>query len=510
MNYSLQEATRISHIPRYWATATPDAVALHEPDQQRTVTYGALWAAVEAAARLLRDNGVQAGDRIMLVSENCAAQIALLFAAAELQAWPVIVNARLSEREIDVIRAHCVPRVLLFTTGISSDACVHAARYRALDTDIGGLGTVAISAPDAAAVAEAADLAADVAAMIYTSGTTGTPKGVMMRHAGLLHFAQVSSTSRNMEPRDVAHAVLPISHIFGLATVLLATMYAGASLYLQARFTAEETLRALAEGKLTILQGVPTMFTRLLKLINERGGKAPAPTLRYLYTGGAPLDPTLKRDVEAVFSLPLHHGYGMTEYAGSLFITRFDRPRSDCSAGEIVAGAELRIVDEHGADQPPGVPGQLWVRGPGTMLGYYHAPDQTAQALLPGGWLNTGDIGRSDPDGALFVVGRTKDLIICSGFNVYPIEVESVINSFPGIRLSAVVGRPIQNCDEEVVAFVETDGSVPFEEAALHAFLKTRLSPYKRPAAIREIEAIPTTASGKLLKQGLKQLALDA
>lgn len=510
MNHSLQDATRISHIPRYWAEATPDAVALEEPDQQRSISYGALWEAVEAAARLLRDHGVRTGDRVMLVSENCAAQIALLFAAAELEAWPVIVNARLSEREIEVIREHCVPRVLLFTSAISSDARVHAERYQAVDTDIGGLGMVAITAPDAAAVAEPAALAADVAAMIYTSGTTGTPKGVMMRHAGLLHFARASSASRNMQPRDVAHAVLPISHIFGLGTVLLATMYAGASLYLQPRFTAQATLRALAEGRLTILQGVPTMFTRLLQLIGENGGTVQAPRLRYLYIGGAPLDPTLKRDIEALFGLPLHHGYGMTEYAGSIFITRFDRPRSDCSSGEIVAGAELRIVGEHGAEQAPGLPGELWVRGPGTMLGYYKAPEQTAQALLPGGWLNTGDIGRTDPDGALFVVGRTKDLIICSGFNVYPIEVESVINSFPGIRLSAVVGRPIQNCDEEVVAFVETDGSTGFDEAALHVFLKSRLSPYKRPVAIREIETIPTTASGKLLKQSLKVLALTA
>ena len=510
MNATLQDVKRISDIPRYWAKASPDAIALNEPYQKQTVSYGVLWAAVEVAVELLRNSGVQSGDRIMLVSENCSAQIALLFAASELQAWPVIVNARLSEREIDVIRAHCVPRVMLFTCAISSDARAHAERYHATLADIDPLGMVAITTANPAALAEPMEMANDVAAMIYTSGTTGTPKGVMMRHEGLLHFAKLSSASRNMVQGDVAHAVLPISHIFGLATVLLATMYAGASLYLQPRFTAEGTLQALAEGGLSILQGVPTMFTRLLTLINATGGKVSAPKLRYVYAGGAPLDPTLKRDVEACFGLPMHHGYGMTEYAGSLFITNFDRPRSDCSSGEIVPGAELRIVSEQGVDQLPGVPGELWVRGPGTMRGYYLAPEQTAQALLPGGWLNTGDIGRTDPDGALFIVGRTKDLIICSGFNVYPIEVESVINTFPGVRLSAVVGRPIENCNEEVVAFVETDDSGQFDQAALQAFLKTSLSPYKRPVAIVQIAVIPTTISGKLLKQSLKLLAVEA
>ncbi|MGH8808116.1 MAG: class I adenylate-forming enzyme family protein [Noviherbaspirillum sp.] len=510
---TLADAVRISDVPRYWAQHAPDAIALFDSGAPVTpVTYAALWRTVLQAREVLQENGVQAGDRVMLVSENCAAQVVLLFAISELGAWPVTVNARLSEREIEVIRVHCEPRLQLFTTGISPDARAHAQRCRAREIRIGGVdgwGGLAASATDKRARPEPAAIAQLVAALIYTSGTTGTPKGVMISHRGLLSFAQISSASRRMSASDIAHGVLPMSHIFGLATLLMATLYAGASVYLEPRFTAEGTFKALAAGGVSILQGVPTMYTRLLSYLDEHRMTAHAPRLRYVYTGGAPLDPAQKRAVEATFGLPLHHGYGMTEYAGSLFITDIDNPRSDCSAGRIIADAELKTVDEQGRDLPPGTPGEIWVRGIGTMLGYYRAPELTAQALMPGGWLNTGDIGRVDPDGALHILGRTKDLIICSGFNVYPIEVEAVINSFPAIRQSAVVGRSTADCNEEVVAFVERSPGATLDLVELREYLKARLSPYKRPVAIHEIEVIPTTASGKLLKNGLRKMAAD-
>ncbi|MGN8554851.1 UNVERIFIED_CONTAM: fatty acid--CoA ligase family protein, partial [Microbacterium sp. SLM126] len=309
---------------------------------------------------------------------------------------------------------------------------------------------------DTSSAREPADVARDVAALIYTSGTTGQPKGVMVTHRGLLHYARVTADTRGIGPGDCAYAVMPMSHIFGLATLLLATFQGGGSLYLVARFNVNDACAALQREAISILQGVPAMFSRILAHLHKQGiATLPTRRLRYLYTGGGPLEPTLKRNVETLFGQPLHHGYGMTEYAGSLFITRMDRPRSDCSAGEIVEGAALRIVGPDGEPVPAGTPGELWVKGPGVMRGYYRAPAQTAEALRPDGWLNTGDIGRLGPDGALYIVGRTRDLIIRSGFSVYPIEVESVINGHPSVRLSAVVGRPAADGNEEVVAFVE-------------------------------------------------------
>lgn len=496
----------IHDIPRHWAAQTPAAPCLFESGA--VISYGELWQRIEAARDWLAAQGVGEGDRVMVVGENCNEMVVTLFASSLLHAWPIQVNARLSAREIDNIRDHARPALVLFTGHVSDVAAAHGARLgaQASGCPVYADGVVALraaSAPERVASAQARQ----VATLIYTSGTTGAPKGVMVPHVGLTHFARISATSRDMGQADVAYGALPMSHIFGIATVLMATLYAGASLFMRPRFDGNDVFEALEVPGVTILQGVPTMFTRILAVAAQHGaGPGEYPRLRYLYTGGAPLDPTLKCDVETLFGQPLHHGYGITEYAGSLFITRMDAPRADCSAGHIVEGVEIEITDDAGTPLPAGERGQIRVRGPGVMLGYYRNPEQTAEALLPGGWLNTGDLGYLDADGALFISGRSKDLIIRSGFNVYPIEVESVINAFPGVRQSAVVGRPASDGNEEVVAFIETQQGASVDHKALDAYLRESLAPYKRPAEIRTIDVIPTTASGKLLKQPLRAL----
>ncbi|QYY34001.1 acyl--CoA ligase (plasmid) [Cupriavidus pinatubonensis] len=499
---------RISDIPHHWAVQTPGHAAVLEDG--RTVTFAQLWGRIEAAQRYLQTQGVGTGDRVLIVAENCLAVITLVFALSELGAWPVVVNARLSPREVEEIRAHCRPRLMLFSHAASPDALRHGIRYRAREIAPEGVGPLMVSAIDETSGREPETLAHEVAVLIYTSGTTGHPKGVMVTHRGLLHFARVTVESRRMHAGDCAYAVMPMSHVFGLGTLLLSTLQAGATLYLSARFNAADVTAAIRQGTITLMQGVPTMFSRILAYVRTSGAPlAPSPQLRYLYTGGGPLDPTLKQEVEAMFGQPLHHGYGMTEYTGSLFVTRMDRPRRDCSAGEIVEGAELLVVGPDGKPAPEGEPGELWVRGPGVMRGYYRAPELTDEALRPDGWLNTGDIGRLGPDGALFIVGRTKDIIIRSGFNVYPIEVESVINTHPSVRLSAVVGQPAADGNEEVIAFVEIKDGEKFDAVALQEYLVDRLSPYKRPEKILRVGTIPTTASGKLLKHQLKQMVAN-
>jgi long-chain acyl-CoA synthetase len=410
----------------------------------------------------------------------------------------------MSPREIEVIRAHCCPRVSIFTSHSSRDAAQHAERARAHYLTSGRFAGLAIGPTDASAVAESEELARQVATVIYTSGTTGSPKGVMVTHRGLLHFCGVSSSSRGLAPSDRVYAALPLSHIFGIATVVLATLYAGASIYLERAFSPERALDALSKSEISILQGVPIMFRRLLTQLQQRSQSPNFAKLRYLYTGGGPLDASLKRQVEAMFGLPLHHGYGMTEYAGSMFITRVELPRKDCSSGLLNPGCSVRIVDAHGQDVPSGSAGDILVRGPGTMLGYYRAPEATCEALSEDGWLKTGDTGRIEPDGALFVVGRSKDLIKRSGFNVYPIEVEALLNACAGIKLSAVVGRPLPDGDEEVVAFVELETGARFDAADIAASLVNQLAPYKRPARILPIAVMPVNANGKVLKHELK------
>lgn len=504
MQERLAQANKICDIIRIWAEQAGSSPALRDPELQ--MTYSELWRSIEGAARRLTAEGVGCGDRVMLVAENCIPQIVLTFACVLLGAWPVNVNARLSSREIEAIRTHCHPRLMAFSSAISVEAKAHASRQGALpwrgDELFEGFSLIAAVGP---VVREERELAQDVAALIYTSGTTGAPKGVMVRHQGLLHFARVSCTSRSLGPSDRVYGVLPLPHIFGFATILLTTLYAGACLVLERRFTPERLLEVLAHERITTFQGVPTLFTRVLEYLRNSSTRLYAPDLRYLYSGGASLDLAVKREVELAFGLPLHQGYGMTEYAGSMFITRTDAPRDDDSSGHRNEGVELRLLDNDGNEVAPGQVGAIQIRGPGVMRGYYRSPEATAEVLSDDGWLTTGDLGRLDASEALFVVGRSKDLIIRSGFNVYPVEVEAVLNAWPGIQLSAVVGNLQAGGDEEVVAFVELQPGHRLSMSLLRAYLDHELAPYKRPARVIILHRIPVTINGKLQKLLLRE-----
>jgi long-chain acyl-CoA synthetase len=498
---------RLSDIPQRWAALEPDRVALAEGSLR--FTYRQLADAVEQAAAQLREGGLRPGDRLMILAENCIAQVVLIFAAARIDVWAVNVNARLSDREVDAIRDHSRPRRIVYTVSASPEAQAHAARHAAELIRLNGVGDVALGKLDESCVPEPvqADGKDQVAALIYTTGTTGQPKGVMLTHRNLLFIAATSSLVRGLLPSDRAYGVLPITHVFGLASVALGTLYAGASLHLASRYTPAALIDALRNDGLTIVQGVPAMYARLLEY--DFGDWNPADSrLRFIYAGGSPLDQTLKDQVERMFGRPLHNGYGMTESSPTISQTRIESPRHDTSVGSAIPGVDIRIVDAAGADVPRGEAGELWVRGPNVMKGYYRNPELTAQVLDKDGWLNTGDIVRQEDGGALFLVGRTKELIIRSGFNVYPVEVEAALNAHPAVVQSAVVGRQAEDGNEEVVAFVELDpGFGPTDPQALHAWLESRLSPYKRPARIIVMDAMPAAATGKILKGRLKELA---
>ena len=499
---------RLSDIPARWAAQAPEAPAVSQGGV--AWSWRRLAQAVDEGAALLQGLAVRPGDRVVIVGENCPAQIALIFAAARLDAWSVNVNARLSPGEIDAIREHGAARPAIYTVAVSPDAAAHADRHGAARTAQPLLGELALGALNDVCEPEpvAASGAEQVAALVYTTGTTGHPKGVMLTHRNLLFIAAVSSRLRQLSPADRVYGVLPISHVYGLASVMLGTLYAGATLHVVPRYAPQAMIDALDNEGITVLQGVPAMYARLLEA--ARGAWSPARTrLRFLYAGGSPLDPTLKAEVEQVFGQTLHNGYGMTESSPTISQTRVGSPRRDTSVGPAIPGIELRIVDGDGADVAEGQPGELWVRGPNVMKGYYREPELTAEVLRPGGWLNTGDVARRDPDGALFIVGRTKELIIRSGFNVYPVEVEAALNSHPAVSQSAVVGRSVADGNEEVVAFVEPDPSRTLDLDELQRYLAERLSPYKCPSQIVVMQAMPAAATGKVLKGLLKQQAQE-
>jgi acyl-CoA synthetase (AMP-forming)/AMP-acid ligase II len=495
----MSASDRIDALPRKWAQCTPQALALR--DGTRAVTWRALADAIDACARHLAGAGVRTGDRVVIVAENSLAQVASLFAASTLDACAVPVNPRLSARELDAIRDHAQPRATVYAIGIAPEIDAHAQRHEARAVDIDGIGRVALSAGSG----EGSPLDG-VAAMVYTTGTTGRPKGVMLTHANLVFVATVSARLRELGPSDRVYGALPIYHVYGLASMLLGAFTAGASLHLVPRFDARRALDAMARDGITIVQGVPAMYTRMLEQL-AGDARATAPCVRYLYAGGSPLDPALKREVESRFGLALHNGYGLTETSPTVSQTRLDAPRGDTSVGPPIPGIEVRIVDARQCDVASGAVGELWVRGPNVMRGYYRDPEATAQAITADGWLRTGDLARQEEDGALFIVGRGKDLIIRSGLNVYPGEVESVLNAHPAVAQSVVVGRAAAGGNEEVVAFVELAAgrTATVEELREHA--AAQLAPYKRPSEIRIMSALPASATGKILRGRLKELA---
>ena len=498
--------TRIHQLFDERVAQASDHPFLFMPD--RVMTLGQLAVQVNALEAELRDAGVRLGDRVLVAAENCPEHVALVLACSRVGAWACGVNARMTASELAGFAAKADARVLYFTVGVSEAARQHAQQH---DTRASALPALRRTLADPEATAQTGDLAERVAAIIFTSGTTGQPKGVMLTHAGLLQFGKVSAQSRQLVPTDRSYAYLPMTHIFGLGTVLMASLHAGAGLLMRSQFDPADVFDALAHQGLTQLQGPPAMFTRLLAWLDGQGIDHPAaPDLRYVYTGAAPLDLSVKKAIEARFGQPLHHGYGLSEYAGALTLCRRGEWRDDTSAGYLVEGAELRIIGPQGQDLPAGETGEIWMRGVGLMPGYFRDPEITDQVMKPGGWYASGDLGRQDADGALQVVGRLKEMIIRSGFNVYPGEVEAVFLAWPGVQRAAVAGRKTADGNEDILAFIEPKPGAQLDLDALKAHAHEHLSPYKRPSVVALVPEMPMTLSGKVLKRELvEQYAQD-
>lgn len=499
---------RISDVLKPWAELSPDHPALVEAEG--AWTYGELALRVSETQAWLQDSGVRPGDRVMIICENCRAFVAILLAVAALDAWPVLVNARLSAHEVDQIRDHCGARLTLYTTKVSPHAAQHAKRHGAVIAEKAGLGVVGVSAKNDETAPEPveAEVPKRVGALIYTSGTTGRPKGVMLTHRGLLFVAAVSAKIRSLSPADRLYGVLPMSHAVGLSVVLLGTLLSGGTLYLAPRFDPKAALSAFESDKLTIMLGTPSMFSLLLDYVGMKGLKSVRfPALRIISSSGAPLQLTLKSAVEKVFGMVLHNGYGITECSPNIAQTRVDTPRTDTSVGRILPGVEAKLVGPDGQEVAEGEVGELWVRGPNIMKGYYRAPEETAAAINPEGWFNARDLARIE-DGHLFIVGRTRELIVRFGLNVYPAEVEAVLNAHPSVARSAVIGRSVKGVDggEEVVAFVEPAPGASLQATDLANHMALHLAAYKRPSEILFVHSMPVTLTGKVMKDELAKM----
>ncbi|CAN5554697.1 AMP-binding protein [soil metagenome] len=500
---------RLHHVFRPWAESSPNQPALI--GDGKVWTYGDLPGIVDGAAEKLRKHGVRPGDRVMVVSENSLALAALVLATSALDAWSVVVNPRLSERELDQIRDHCSARLLYYTVEVSELAAAHARRHDAHEVEMGPLGTLAASPLNETTEPEPIeeDSARQVAALLYTSGTTGNPKGVMLTHRNILFNASISRSLRKPTQQDVIYGVLPMSHIVGFSVILAGTLIGGSAVHIVPKYDPAAFVTAVRDQGISFLFGVPTTYQRLLEYKALSGLNAlPRGRLRGLYVAGAPLDPTLKSMVEEEFGLPLLNAYGITECAPGISGVRAEAPRADCSVGTILPGIEVRLVGRDGVPVADGEVGELHARGPNVMRGYYRAPEATAAAIDSEGWFNTGDLARFEGE-ALFIAGRTKELIIRSGFNVYPAEVEAVLSAHPAVVQSAVIGRAV-HANEEVVAYVQLLPGTTTTTDELMAHAARHLTGYKRPSEIVVLDALPASSTGKILKHRLAAAAAAA
>ncbi|MBL1240726.1 MAG: AMP-binding protein [OCS116 cluster bacterium] len=485
----------------------PDKTVLME--EGRSWTYSQLGKAILAAKKHLFDHEVHEGDRVMMILENCCTAVAFLIAASDLNIWIAMINARMSIDELDRIYEDCDPSHLLFMSGVSPEAKAYGKHHGAKDALDPLLGSFSYKArlgarPEAHAVSkEGKD---QVCVMIYTSGTTGHPKGVMLTHGNIAFIATVSGALRGLNIKDKVYAVLPISHIFGLASTCLGSLFAGSTIYLEPRFNPQKCLNILVNEKMTVLQGVPPMYSALIQRLKAENINAKDLSLRYMSVGGASLDKETKDVTENFFKLPLHNGYGLTETSPTVCQARFNENLNNCSVARPIPGVEIKLVRENGSQVDQGEIGELWVKGPNVMKGYFRKPEATKEVLNDAGWFNTQDLASQDEYGNVDIVGRTKEMIVRSGFNVYPAEVEAVLNAHENIIQSAVVGVPIDG-DEDVIAYVQVQEGTILSEDELKAYCKTLLTAYKRPSRIIILHVLPASSTGKILKNELKARA---
>ena len=511
---NLEDVGRLEEVLAFHAQATPQAPALEGP--RGSFTYAQLWMAVEALAASLRARGLQPGDRAVLVGENGCELVVAFFAVLRCGAWAVNASARLALPELQRVIEHAQPRLVVFLEADSPETVAHAEALGARDHLPGQAGGMRFIAATPAREAQdaAAPLAGQVATLIYTSGTTGTPKSAMLTHANLLHIARTLSQTRRYTPHDKAYCVSPLSHVGGLAALLCTVLYAGACVLLPRRFAPADLADAIDRRGLTVVPGVPPLFVKFMEWVRANGWRAPAGQVRMISSSAGFFDPGVKREVEALFGLPLLNAYALTESTAGGCQTPFGEVHDAGTTGAPLPGVQLRLADP-ATDAPlaPGEAGEIQLRGPNIFAGYFRNAEASRAAFSADGWFKSGDLGRLDERGFLHVLSRLKDVIKRSGFNVYPADIEVLLNAHPAVALSAVVGRRAAY-DEEIVAFVQPRHGQACTPEALRDWLDGRLATYKRPGRIVCLPEFPTLNNGKVdkiaLTRSLEQAARNA
>ncbi|MBW3620129.1 MAG: long-chain fatty acid--CoA ligase [Actinobacteria bacterium] len=494
---------------RETAAAAPDRVALRWQD--RSLTYGELDARVDAAAGALQHLGVVAGDRVAVVLGNVPAFVEAHFGALRAGAAVVPLNTGLTSDELRHALEDSGARVVVGMAAVADVLLELRDELPDLEHVVvaGGDAGVEIPAPrwrdllaEGRRATEGERRPDDLAALVYTSGTTGRPRGAMLTRANLAANQDQSLAGRfRIEATDTVLLVLPLFHIYALNVGLGTCVRVGATMALVERFDPVGSLDEIRRHEVTIVLGAPPMYVAWL---NVPGDGDPMATVRLAVSGAAPLPrPVLDRFRER-FGITIEEGYGLTEAAPSVTSnSTAPEPRAG-TVGMPLPGIELRLVDEAGLDVDTGDPGEVWVRGRNVFVGYWNDPEATAAALTPDGWLRTGDVGVCDGDGYLRLVDRKQDLIIVSGFNVYPGEVERVLYQHDAVAECAVVGVAHPYTGEAVKAFVVPREGAEVSEDDIVAFSRSLLARYKCPASVEVVTELPHTATGKVRRAALR------
>jgi long-chain acyl-CoA synthetase len=474
------------------------------------MTYGTLQVRSAAFRGALRRFGLQVGDRVALLCGNDPYFAIALLATLGLGAVTVPLNPTSPGPELERQLADVSPRVVVIGP-------IAEAGWQAVDPAVRGTIETVVATPghhlegalnfDELAEgepAEAIDLPPEaLAVFVFTSGTAGASLAAMLSHGNLLaNLAQIHSAGPDrLMPDDVLFSVLPLHHIMGLTVVLLLTLDVGATAVLAQRFDPMTALDTVRDRGVTVIPGAPPMWVAWSQLPDEV--LAPLTQVRIATTGAAKMPEHVALELQERIGLTLREGYGLTEASPVVTTSSGIEPRIG-SVGKVVPDLELRLVDPDGTDVLSGDPGEIWVRGANVFQGYWRNPEATARVLTPDGWLRTGDIAISDDDGYLWLVDRAKDVIIVSGFNVFPAEVEEVINDLPGVADAAVVGVAHPHTGEAVKAYVVREPGVHLDEEAVIGRCRERLARYKCPTKVLFVDELPRNLSGKVLRRVLR------
>ncbi len=462
------------------------------------VPYAALETRVRALSLRLRAAGVGAGERVGLWTSRTAGAVEWIHAVAAAGAVLVPIGPRATAGELRTLIEDAEMRLLLCDA--ERAAAARAAATGARAPLVASHEEIAALAPRAAPTVDAHPAEADHA-LVFTSGTTGRAKGVRLRFANHLASAQASARRTGASPEDRWLLCMPIHHVGGLAIVLRAAI-AATTVVVHDGFDADAVARALAEGSVTRASLVPTMLARVLDALGARRASG---SLRCVLVGGGPAAPALLARAHAA-GIPVAPTYGLSEAASQVAtLAPSEWAAGQGSVGRPLAGTAVRILGEDGRERPRGAEGEVVVRGPQVMAGYWRNAEATARALRDG-WLHTGDVGRLDAGGRLAIVDRRSDLIVTGGENVAPAEVEAVLREHPGVADAAVVGVPDPVWGQRVCAFVVPRGERAPGEEELVSFCRARLAGFKLPRRIEWLGDLPRNAAGKLRRFELRAL----